>query len=58
MAASGIQQMMDAYKRKFRVPENLNFYDKADYRKAERQFVKLALRYGTDGWTPLLCRER
>ena len=46
---SGIKKLVNSYKRAFRIPENLNFYSEEDYKKAERKFVKIAIRVGADG---------
>jgi hypothetical protein len=40
---SGIQFLLKRYRSIFRVPENLDFYSKKDYRSAERKFLKYAL---------------
>jgi hypothetical protein len=40
---SGIRLLLNRYRTLFRIPENLDHYSREDYRKAERQFLKLAL---------------
>ena len=42
-ADTGIQNLVKRYKEIFRRPENLNHYTRADYRIAERKFLKFAL---------------
>jgi len=44
--AAGIQQIIERYKNRFRVPENLNFYSKEDLVAAERKFLKYAIMNG------------
>jgi hypothetical protein len=51
IAESGIKKLVESYKKAFRIPENLNFYSNEDYKKAERKFVKIAIRLGTDNFT-------
>jgi hypothetical protein len=43
---SGINQVLEKYRRQFRIAENLNHYSKANYRIAERKYVKFVLEYG------------
>jgi len=43
---SGIQMLIEHYRRVFRVPENLNHYSREDFMNAERFFIKIALRDG------------
>ena len=40
---SGVKLLRDRYRKKFRVPENMNFYSKKDLKKAEKKYVKLCL---------------
>ncbi len=40
---SGVKLLRDRYRKKFRVPENMNFYSKEDLKKAEKKYVKLCL---------------
>jgi hypothetical protein len=40
---SGFKRLRDMYRKKFRVPENLNFYSKEDFKKAEKKYVKICL---------------
>jgi hypothetical protein len=48
---SGIKKLVESYKKAFRIPENLNFYSNEDFRKAERKFVKIAIRLRTDDFS-------
>ncbi len=43
---TGIQLLLDKYKRKFRISENLKYYSKKDYPVAEKKFIKYALNRG------------
>ena len=43
---SGIQLLLNNYKKKFRISENLNYYSKKDYQVAEKKFLKYALNKG------------
>jgi hypothetical protein len=42
----GIQLLLQKYKKVFRIPENIDYYDEKDYQTAERKFVRYALRNG------------
>jgi len=42
----GIKRLLKKYRDLFRVPENLNYYSKADYKIAEKKFLKYALLEG------------
>ena len=46
MENTGIQLLLDKYKRKFRISENLKYYSKKDYPVAEKKFIKYALNRG------------
>ena len=43
---AGIQLLLDKYKKKFRISENLKYYSKKDYPVAEKKFIKYALNKG------------
>ncbi len=43
---AGIQLLLDKYRRKFRISENLKYYSKKDYPIAEKKFIKYALQKG------------
>lgn len=43
---TGLCKLIRRYRRMFRVPENLNHYAPEDFRRAERGFLKYALREG------------
>ncbi len=43
---SGINQILEKYRRQFRIDENLNYYSKANYKIAERKYLKYVLEYG------------
>ncbi|MCP4373432.1 MAG: hypothetical protein GY797_35825 [Deltaproteobacteria bacterium] len=42
----GVQLLVDKYKKKFRISENLKYYSKKDYPVAEKKFIKYALNTG------------
>ena len=42
-AITGLELLIRKYKKIFRIPENLDYYTKEDYKSAERKFVKWAL---------------
>jgi hypothetical protein len=41
----GIQSLVGEYRSAFRVPENLDYYSEADYKTAEKQFIRYALEH-------------
>jgi hypothetical protein len=41
---TGIQLLLQRYKKMFRIPENLNHYSKPDYEIAEKKFLKHSLK--------------
>jgi len=43
---SGIELVLEKYRRQFRIAENLNYYSEAHYKIAERKFIKFALSFG------------
>ena len=43
---AGIKQMVNMYRKMFRVRENLEFYSEEDFNAAERKFLKFALLQG------------
>lgn len=42
----GIELLVERYKQRFRVPENLNHYSEEDFQEAEKKFVKYCIIYG------------
>ena len=44
---TGIQLLLKKYKEMFRIPENLDYYSKVDYKIAEKKFLKYALKERT-----------
>ena len=40
---TGIELIIEKYREIFRIPENLRHYSEADFRTAERKFLKWAL---------------
>ena len=45
---TGITLLVNRFKKKFRIPENLNHYSEEDYQAAERKFVRFCLDNGDD----------
>ncbi len=43
---SGVKLLREMYRKKFRIPENTDYYNREDYKKAEKKFVKLCLTTG------------
>ncbi len=43
---SGVKLLREMYLKKFRIPENINYYSKEDLKKAEKKYVKLCLLTG------------
>jgi len=41
--STGIQLLVKKYKKIFRIPENLRYYSKKDYKTAEKKFLYHAL---------------
>jgi hypothetical protein len=42
----GIELLVEQYKKRFRIPENLNHYSMEDYQEAEKKFVKFCIKIG------------
>ncbi len=47
LKASGMDRLVEKYRRQFRIPENLNYYSEGDYHQAERQYLHFCLRRGS-----------
>jgi hypothetical protein len=43
---SGLQLLIDRYRKKFQIPENLNYYSSEHYKLAERKYLKHVLKNG------------
>jgi hypothetical protein len=43
---SGLQLLIDRYRKKFQIPENLNYYSSKNYKLAERKYLKHVLKNG------------
>jgi hypothetical protein len=43
---SGIDRLVEKYRRQFRIPENLNHYTEADFQHAEREYLRFCLGRG------------
>ena len=42
----GIKLLKEMYRKKFRIPENIEHYTKEDFKKAEKKYVKLCILTG------------
>ena len=43
---TGIKLLLEKYRKKFRIAENINHYSEENYKIAERKFLKFALGMG------------
>ena len=43
----GINRIVEQYRERFRVPENLDYYSESDYHEAERQYLRYCLTNGS-----------
>lgn len=43
---NGIETLLSRHKQSFRIPENLNHYSEADFREAEKKYLKLCITEG------------
>ena len=43
---SGIQRLIEKYKKEFRIPENLEYYSREDYSRVEKRYVSYCLKNG------------
>jgi len=43
---SGKKLLIEEYRKRFRIPENLYYYSEDDLREAERRFIKYNLAHG------------
>ena len=43
---TGIKLLVEKYRKKFRIAENMNHYSEENYKIAERKFLKFALGMG------------
>jgi hypothetical protein len=43
---TGIKLLLEKYRKKFRIAENINHYSEENYKIAERKFLKFALSMG------------
>ncbi len=47
LETSGIDRLVDKYRRQFRIPENLDHYSEGDYYQAERKYLRFCLLSGS-----------
>ena len=41
--SEGLKKLVEKFRKKFKQPENTEFYSKEDYKEAERKFIKYCL---------------
>ncbi len=46
-ATSGMDRLVEKYRRQFRIPENLNYYSERDFHHAEREYLRFCLTRGS-----------
>jgi len=46
MNKNGLKALIKKYRKKFRIPENLDHYGEDDYRQAEKKYLKFCLTTG------------
>ena len=44
--ASGMDRLVEKYRRQFRIPENLDYYSEQDFQSAEREYLRFCLSRG------------
>lgn len=44
--ASGMDRLVEKYRRQFRIPENLDYYSERDFQFAEREYLRFCLTRG------------
>ena len=44
---TGMDRLVEKYRRQFRIPENLNHYAESDYHRAERHYLRFCLQRGS-----------
>jgi hypothetical protein len=47
LQGSGAKLLVKKYRETFRIPENINYYSKEDYQRAEKKYLKFCLTTGT-----------
>ena len=46
LEATGIDRLVEKYRRQFRIPENCDYYSEDDYQLAERKYLRFCLKRG------------
>jgi hypothetical protein len=46
LQTNGAKLLVNKYKNNFRIPENINYYSKADYERAEKKYLRFCLNTG------------
>jgi hypothetical protein len=49
---TGLETLLWQHKRSFRIPENIDYYSEADFRAAEKKYVKLCMTRGACTLSP------
>lgn len=44
---SGMDRLVEKYRRQFRIPENMDHYAEADFHQAEREYLRFCLGSGS-----------
>ena len=44
---TGMDRLVEKYRRQFRIPENLNYYSERDFHRAERAYLRFCLNRGS-----------
>ena len=47
LETTGMDRLVEKYRRQFRIPENLNHYAESDYHRAERHYLRFCLQSGS-----------
>jgi hypothetical protein len=47
--STGINRLLQECRKRFRIPENLNYYSEKDFREAEKKFIRLCFIGGPTG---------
>jgi hypothetical protein len=46
LQTTGAKLLVKEYKNNFRIPENINYYSKEDYQRAEKKYLRFCLTTG------------
>ena len=51
LQTTGKKRLVNKFKNNFRIPENINYYSKEDYQRAEKKYLRFCLTTG-------MCEDR